>query len=163
MIGHVFVSYARTDQEFALRLAGELKDRGVAIWLDQWDIAPGADWDLAIDQALRHSETVIAVLSPSAVESRQVRAETNAAMEAGKTIFPVLYKDCEVPRVLRLYQIIDFRDDQQHASMLGRLVAALGGIAPTSFPPPKGGGSPTVAYPVFPGSFISSVCAVSEA
>lgn len=43
---HVFLCYARKDEDFVLKLATNLKGRGVPVWLDQWDIPPSADWDL---------------------------------------------------------------------------------------------------------------------
>jgi hypothetical protein len=45
MSGHVFICYARQDSQFVLALATKLKDRGVPVWLDLWNIPPGADWD----------------------------------------------------------------------------------------------------------------------
>ncbi|HMJ60258.1 MAG TPA: TIR domain-containing protein, partial [Bryobacteraceae bacterium] len=39
----VFFCYAREDQGFAVPLAQELKEQGVGVWLDQWDI-PAAAW-----------------------------------------------------------------------------------------------------------------------
>jgi hypothetical protein len=127
MSARVFISYAREDQEFVLRLANELRTRGISIWLDQWDILPGADWDQSIDRALHESERFIVILSPAAVTSRQVRAEIQAAVDTAKAVFPVLYKDCEVPRVIRLYQFLDFRDDHEYSQTLKRLAEALRG------------------------------------
>jgi hypothetical protein len=40
---HVFICYARDDLEFVLKLAANLKARGVTVWLDQ-DLPPGANW-----------------------------------------------------------------------------------------------------------------------
>ena len=114
MSDRVFISYARADQTFALRLAADLRTREIPTWLDQWDISPGADWDQGIDLALRESEGFLVILSPSAVTSRQVRAEIQAAVDAAKAVFPILYKDCEIPRVIRLYQFLDFRDDHEY-------------------------------------------------
>ena len=48
-----FVSYSRTDSEFALRLAQDLKAADANIWLDQLDIPPGKPWDDAIEDALK--------------------------------------------------------------------------------------------------------------
>jgi TIR domain/PEGA domain len=126
----VFVSYAREDEAFVLRLASALKARGIPIWLDQWDISPGADWDRTIDRALRESGKVIVILSPNAVASRQVRAEVQVAVDAEeKAIFPVLYRDCEVPRTLALYQRCDFRNSCNFEPKLARLAKALGAEA----------------------------------
>jgi EAL domain-containing protein (putative c-di-GMP-specific phosphodiesterase class I) len=33
---HVFICYAREDQDFVLKLAANLKERGVRVWLDQF-------------------------------------------------------------------------------------------------------------------------------
>ena len=44
MADHVFICYARKDQDFVLKLAENLKERGVPVWLDQWNIPPGTDW-----------------------------------------------------------------------------------------------------------------------
>ena len=134
----VFISYAREDEKFVLRLASELRTRGISIWLDQWDISPGADWDQSIDRALHESERFIVILSPAAVSSRQVRAEIQAAIDTAKAVFPVLYKDCEVPRVIRLYQFLDFRDDHECSQTLERLAEALHGEKeppPPPYPP----------------------------
>lgn len=52
MDGYIFICYARIDREFVRKLAANLKSQGVPVWLDQWDIPPGADWDQSIDSAL---------------------------------------------------------------------------------------------------------------
>ena len=52
MSDHVFICYAREDEAFVLQLGENLKGRGVPVWLDQWDIPPGSDWDRSIDDAI---------------------------------------------------------------------------------------------------------------
>jgi hypothetical protein len=141
-VDRVFISYAREDEAFVLRLASALKGHGIPVWLDQWDIPPGADWDRTIDRALRESGKVIAVLSPEAVASPQVRAEVQLAVNERKAVFPVLYKDCDVPRVLRLYHFSNFREPRSFEPELARLAEALGAKtrpnpAKTPEPPPK--------------------------
>ncbi len=42
-IGYTFVCYARQDEAFVVTVADAMRSRGVAIWLDQWSIRPGAD------------------------------------------------------------------------------------------------------------------------
>lgn len=48
-----FLSYARADQEFALRLATDLRFAGGLIWVDQFDIQPSERWDRAVETAVR--------------------------------------------------------------------------------------------------------------
>jgi hypothetical protein len=119
----VFVSYDRSDdEEFALQLAGRIKEHGVKVWVDQWDLEPSEDWDRRIDEALNGCARFLIVLSPSSVNSDEVRGELRFALDEKKPIVPVLYKDCTIPRRLRLTQHVDFRsrslDDQAEMSEL---------------------------------------------
>jgi hypothetical protein len=85
-----FLCYARVDEEFALKLAQVLKERGVPMWVDQWDIPGGVDWDKSIDDALSSCTHLLIVLSPEAISSHEVRAELRTALNQEKTIVPVL-------------------------------------------------------------------------
>jgi hypothetical protein len=104
---HTFICYAREDGDFALSLAGELRSRGVTIWIDKWSIEPAADWDRAIDDAIRACAAFVIVLSPDAVSSNEVRGELRRALNETKFIVPLLYRPCDVPRQLETVQYID--------------------------------------------------------
>ena len=128
MSEHVFICYARKDEEFVLQLAQNLKSRGVPIWLDLWDISPGVDWDQSIDSAIYDCATFLIVLSPLAVESTEVRGELRTALDEKKSIVPVVYQECRIPRQLRTVQHIDFASsDPDDEAALGQLVQTLGG------------------------------------
>ena len=124
---HVFLCYARKDEDFVLKLAANLKQRGAPVWLDQWDIPPSADWDLTIDDALYDCARFLIVLSPASRASREVRGELRTALDEDKPIIPVLYQTCRVPRQLRLIQHVDFTssgpDDE---ALLGQVLRAVG-------------------------------------
>lgn len=122
---HVFISYARVDQDFVLRLAALLKERSVPIWLDQGNIEAGADWDRSIENGLRNCNKFLIVLSPAAVDSNQVRGELQTAVDDNKTIVPVIYQSCTVPRMLRLIQHIDMTGGKLDDQTIDKLVAAL--------------------------------------
>src|SRR5690348_4964085 len=85
----IFFCYAREDQAFAVPLAQELKQRGVRVWLDQWDIPAEADWDQTIDKALHECDRLLIVLSPASVQSGEVRGELREALDLKKSILPV--------------------------------------------------------------------------
>lgn len=110
-----FFSYSRTDSEFVLKLAKDLRNAGASLWLDQLDITPGSHWDLSIENALNHSVNVVAVLSSSSVGSTNVMDELSYAIEKGKTIIPILITDCAIPFRLKRLQYVDFREDYQSA------------------------------------------------
>jgi photosystem II stability/assembly factor-like uncharacterized protein len=106
-----FISYCRTDSEFALRLAEDLKESGAAVWLDQIDIIPGAPWDVAVENALNLCGCLLVILSPQAVASANVLDEVSFALRSEKRIIPVLYRECKIPLRLHRLQHLDFSRD----------------------------------------------------
>jgi hypothetical protein len=40
---HIFICYARRDEDFVLKLAANLKERGGPVWLDQARASAGSD------------------------------------------------------------------------------------------------------------------------
>ncbi len=106
-----FISYSREDSEFALRLAGDLKAAGAAVWLDQLDIEPGQRWARAVQDALNDCPRMLVILSVTSASSTNVDDEVSFALEEKKTVIPVLYRDCKIPFRLRPFQFVDFRGE----------------------------------------------------
>ncbi len=104
----IFFSYSRVDSDFALRLAKDLRKAGVALWMDQLDIKPGNHWDTSIENALDETSCILIILSPNSVISNNVMDEVSFALESGKKVIPVLWKECKIPFRLRRLQRIDF-------------------------------------------------------
>jgi tetratricopeptide (TPR) repeat protein len=110
-----FFSYSREDSEFALRLAKDLKKAGAPIWMDKLDIRGGQLWERVVEEALTNSPRVLVILSPASVASQNVMAEAAFAIDEGKKVIPVLYRDCKIPLRLRPFQYVDFRDSYDDA------------------------------------------------
>jgi hypothetical protein len=119
----IFISYARPDAEFALKLGRDLRSAGANIWLDQLEIVAGERWEDAIEEAINASETILVILSPTSVESDYVKDELSFAREEKKEIIPVLYQSCKVPFRMRRIQHCDFTTD--YNSGLTQLLKAL--------------------------------------
>src|SRR6187399_329548 len=103
MSANIFFSYSRTDSDFALKLAKDLRSAGADLWIDQLDIHPGTRWDVEVEKALRGAETVIAILSPTAVASQNIMDEVSYALEENKRLIPIILARCEIPfRLKRL-------------------------------------------------------------
>jgi tetratricopeptide (TPR) repeat protein len=112
----LFISYSRTDgEEFADELYQRLQDAEYAPWLDRRHLVSGTDWDSSIDQALEQASIVLVVLTPAAVTSRQVKSEWSYALNQNLMVVPLLTRDCDVPRVLAVHQVHDFRSPAEHA------------------------------------------------
>ena len=106
--GKTFFSYSRDDSEFVLKLAKDLRAAGADVWLDQLDIGAGKRWDAEIETALESSQGQLVILSPSSVSSNNVMDEVSYALEKGKQVIPILFKECQIPFRLKRLQYLDF-------------------------------------------------------
>jgi len=113
----VFISYSRKDDAVMRRIAFHLRDKGFKIWVDNEKLIPGtADWEEAIEGAIKNAFIIIVVLSPDSKGSEWVRREITYADQFNKRIFPVLVRgDEELSLPLRLItrQFIDLRTDEE--------------------------------------------------
>lgn len=132
-MSHTFISYAREDAKFALKLAKALRAAGVEIWLDQFDLPSGARWDRAVQAALETCARFLIILSPAAIGSENVQDEIAVALDENKTIVPVLFQACKTPLRLRRLQHVDFTGDFQtaFAELMEDLQTAPRGNEPT--------------------------------
>ena len=128
-----FFSYAHEDAEFALRLAKDLRAGGAAVWIDRLDIKPGQRWDRAIEDALAKCSQLLLILSPDATESTNVMDEVSLALEEGKTVLPVVHRQCKIPFRLRRLQYVDLTRNYNEG--LGQLLETLGLGTPSSKTP----------------------------
>jgi hypothetical protein len=103
-----FISYSRSDKEFALDLARELKSAGFLVWLDQLDIPTGLRWDDEVEKALHECEIFLIILTPASISSNNVKDEIGYAIDSGKRILPILLEEGAVPLRLRRFQYVDF-------------------------------------------------------
>ncbi|HLP45294.1 MAG TPA: TIR domain-containing protein [Candidatus Deferrimicrobium sp.] len=121
-----FISYSRKDGDFVLPLCKKLKEAGVEIWLDQWDIAPGDNWDKSIDDAIYKCTKMLSILSPDAVDSDQVRGELYTFCEEKKPVIPIVYRDCRIPRILKAIQYMNFTSsDLEDKTKIAELVKII--------------------------------------
>lgn len=120
----LFISYARADRPFAKSLTAKLDSAGIQTWIDYRDIPPGANWDQAVEDALRDCNAMLLILTPRSVQSNNVHDEWHYFLDLDKPIYPVLREACEIPFRLRRRQYVDFTADD--AAALERLLVVLG-------------------------------------
>jgi hypothetical protein len=111
----VFISYAKEDREHATRLASDLRQLGATTWLDHQNLQPGERWSDRIDEAIRTSDYVVALLSSRSVSKRgYVQRELKRALDVineipvGRTfVIPARLDDCKPPSGLLDFQWVD--------------------------------------------------------
>jgi len=116
----VFISYQRSDGELARLVRERLTASGVRTWMDQFDIPVGAYWPDEIDRGLASSDVVVGVLSPEAVESRNVKNEWDWAISNGKRLVLLQVQPCVIPHRYISINYLDATDGN-----LGRTLDAL--------------------------------------
>ena len=150
----VFVSYSHDSdahKAWVLKLATDLRAASVDASLDQWDLAPGQDTSMFMQQGISESDRVVLVCTESYVKKAEagsggvgyeriiLTAELVQNIDMKKFI-PLVRNNSlkgKVPNFLgpRLY--IDFSDDVQYAAKLEELLRELLG-APAAVKPPLG-------------------------
>jgi len=89
--GHIFISYAREDQDYARNLAESLRRQGFDPWMDD-RIDPGARWWSTIVEQVRSCGAFVVVMTPEAEKSEWVERECLLALNAGREIVPLLLR-----------------------------------------------------------------------
>src|SRR5713101_2999304 len=88
----VFLSYAREDKDFVLRLSEALQLKGVEVRGD-WQLVRGESYEVQLKDLQLSADTVVFVLSPDSIRSAPCRAELERAAEQKKRILPVVCRD----------------------------------------------------------------------
>jgi TIR domain len=110
-----FLSYSRSDEAFALKLAKDLRSQGVAMWVDQLDIRPSEHWDRAIERAVTSCRGIVVIVSPRSVASDNVADEISYAIDSGKSVLPVKIEACTLPLRLTRKQVVDATGNYERA------------------------------------------------
>src|SRR5450755_2413616 len=158
-----FISYTGKDSQWAQWIAFELEATSYTTIIQAWDIRPGSNFVAEMDDAARHAERTIPVLSEAYLGSDYAFAEWAAAFrrdprgKQGK-VLPVRIERCAVEGLLGPIGYIDLVDlDEQKARE--KLLAGVKRerAKPTSvpFPTTPAPSGPLVDRPVFPRSLPS--------
>jgi adenylate cyclase len=84
-LADVFVSYARSDEAVARRIANALGRAGLDVWWDA-DLPAHRTYSDVIERNLAEAKAVLVLWSKSAAASQWVRAEADFARNAGKLV-----------------------------------------------------------------------------
>lgn len=90
--GYILTGYHSVEARFALRLATDLKNEGVNLWMDRLDIQPGDHREATQESALSDCAALLTLLSPDYVASAYGRHELAYMHRAGRPVLPVLLR-----------------------------------------------------------------------
>jgi hypothetical protein len=138
----VFLSYARSSLDDAMRIAECLQSQGFSVWFDQSLPAHRAYTDVIAEQ-LDAAKSVVVLWSEEAVHSQWVRSEANRARETGRLVQARL-DDARLPMPFDQIQCADLRhwhgqtDNAGCGSIVASIAALTGGepVQPAATAPP---------------------------
>ena len=87
---HLFLSYASSDREQAVRVADLLEQQGLHVWIDRRQIRGGSSWSAEIVRGIEGCAALLLLCSPAAMVSPNVQQEVQLAWEARRAILPLL-------------------------------------------------------------------------
>jgi hypothetical protein len=105
---HVFISYARSDEDIARELEQALTQAGFSIFRDknpEHGIAAGTDWLDELHRALSRAGCLVYLSSAASAASAWCRAELLNSYWAGKVIIPVKLDDTDPPLSQRIQAV----------------------------------------------------------
>src|SRR5260221_2666422 len=117
-MSEVFISYARSTEGEAKRIAEGLRALGYGVWRDD-ELPAHRDYSEVIEERLRAARAVVVVWSGEAVKSQWVRAEADLAREAG-TLVQLTLADSALPMPFNHIQGADLRGRSGDLAAPGR-------------------------------------------
>ena len=115
-----FISYSRKDSDEVDSLMAGLQSFNpkVRVFLDRLELAVGSAWQEELYQALEKCRKVIAVYSPSYLESKMCKEEFNIALfrhreSEDSVLLPIYLYSAQLPVYMRMIQYIDCREGDQ--------------------------------------------------
>ena len=112
----IFLSHSSKDKPAVRKLATRLRQDGVRVWFDEWNIEPGDSIPLKVEQGLEDSQALVLVMSRNAFGSDWVDLERHTAMFRDPTnktrrFIPILLDDVPIKGVLSQFAYIDWRNE----------------------------------------------------
>lgn len=112
----VFISYSHINKDFVDKLAMQLVQRNVNVWLDRWELSVGDSIIDKIQEAVDGASALLVILSKASVASEWCKKELSAGLlreleEKRVVVMPVMLEECEVPVFARGKMFADFRSD----------------------------------------------------
>ncbi len=122
----VFCSHRQVDKPAVEAFARRLLDRGIAAWLDKWEIQPGDDFVQGINQGLADYDVGLVFFSSAPWPGKWFGAEVSTItlfqVEEGRRLIPVMLDDqAPLPPLMKRYARRSIDDFEQIVdAILGR-------------------------------------------
>ena len=132
----VFLSHNGKDKPQVRRIGKALKARGLAPWLDEWELVPGRPWQEALEEIITTARSSAVLVGRDGLgpwEVPEMRASLSECVRRGLPVIPVLLPGAGerpvLPLFLTQYTWVDLRGGLGQAG-LDRLEWGITGVKP---------------------------------
>ncbi len=123
----VFISHSVKDADWVRSFAQALQQRGVSVWFDGLDVEPGNSLPDALEDGLRNSDVLVALVDSESSWMPNVLFELGAAIGMGKRVVSIVPKGIEptaLPFDVRLRRYLVRETPEQTAEELSSSLQA---------------------------------------
>lgn len=111
----VFISYCRANEDAAQQIKNHLSKHKLRLFVDTQELERGAAWQPHIFRALDSCRRMVAVYSPSYINSKVCQEEFNIAWARGRkhdlnVIYPIYWQSAELPTYMDMLVYSDCRE-----------------------------------------------------
>jgi small GTP-binding protein len=129
----VFLCHSSADKEVVKQIGGELKERGLLPWLDEWELRPGLPWQRALEEQIDNIKSVAVFVGgqgASVWENREQESFLRHFIKNKRPVIPVILPGSEVSPRLPLYlqgvTSVDFRNPDSNP--IEQLIWGINGV-----------------------------------
>lgn len=112
----VFLSHNSQDKPPVMELAAALRERGLRVWLDEWELVPGRPWQEAIEEAITSVRSAAVLVGSDGLgpwEEPEMRACLDQCVKRKMPVIPVLLPGApeqpKLPLFLTQFTWVDLR------------------------------------------------------
>lgn len=139
----VFLSHNTKDKPAVRELAEALRDRGLEVWLDEWELVPGQPWQEALEEVIetcRSSAVLVGKDGLGPWQDAEMRGCLSEFVTRNLPVIPVLLPGApEAPRLpffLKRFTWVDLREGMTQEG-IDRLLWGATGRKPDRTEPPS--------------------------
>lgn len=127
----VFIGHSSKDKPRVRKLAERLRDDGVRVWYDEWEVQSGDVIVQKVDSGLESARSFVLAMSAHAFGSDWVGLERTTVihrdpMNRERRFIPLLLEDCDVPDTIRRFRYVDWRaeSDDEYEQLIRAILPA---------------------------------------
>jgi hypothetical protein len=145
----VFLCHNSKDKPAVIKVAEQLKQRGISPWLDSWHLRPGFSWQDSLDEQINQIRAAAVFVGNSGFgpwQDQEIKAFIRAFVQRKCPVIPVLLADAPQEPVLPVFlqglMWVDFR--LQNPEPMGQLTWGITGNKPGTTTGNKPGTTPII-------------------